>query len=248
MTYLPEGLFSLPITELNLSNNNFSELSPLIGNLGRLSTLDVSRNNLSVLPQSLQKCSLLTSLNLAKNSLATLGPADFTSLAELDASDNVLMSLFAPNAETLLPALQRLDLRRNKLPNLPPHGEIIKLPALRELYCSYNMIKSIKGGFLIEAINLQTVDIANNDIVDFPVDILALKELKRFDMQNNAISRLPPELGLLEGLSSFLYSGNPLKGLPTGSTSQMLRHLRNKIAGKKCNRMTQECGPLLMDT
>ncbi|TPX61134.1 hypothetical protein SpCBS45565_g07330 [Spizellomyces sp. 'palustris'] len=230
LTSLPAGVFALPIIELNLANNKFSELPVSIGDFKRLKTLNVSNNKLISLPTSLNQLTTLTTLNLSGNELELLG--DFSSLlhlSDLEVADNRLARLFTA-AENSLKLLQRLDLRRNQLTSLAPEGETIKFPALRELYVSQNTITKLGDGILAESPHLQILDVGYNKLTEFPMEILGLKELKRLDITNNSIGKLPPELGLLEGIDAFLFTGNPLRGMPLGSTSKILRTLRDKIA------------------
>ncbi|KNC96087.1 uncharacterized protein SPPG_08475 [Spizellomyces punctatus DAOM BR117] len=233
LTSLPAGVFALPIIDLNLANNKFSELPASIGDFKRLKTLDVSNNKLTSLPTSLNQLTTLTTLNLSRNELDLLG--DFSSLvhlSDLEVTDNRLTRLFpaTESSVTLLQSLLRLDLRRNQLTSLAPAGEIIKFPALRELYVSQNTITKLGVGILAEAPHLQILDVGYNKLTEFPMEILGLKELKRLDITNNSIGKLPPELGLLEGINAFLFTGNPLRGVPLGSTSKILSTLRDKIA------------------
>ncbi|KAJ3158169.1 hypothetical protein HDU86_003122 [Geranomyces michiganensis] len=225
---LPEAIGRLPIVELNLSNNRFETVSDgFIGQLTKLQTLDVSGNALAALPDEIP--SQLTTLNLAKNKLRDLTGVDFARLillSELDVSDNSLTALTA--TASTLPALVRLDVRRNKLRGEFP-GVALNLPACKELYVSFNALTSFTSGFLGRAAMLRTLDFCNNAITEFPSEILGLKELKRLDLSNNNVKILPPELGLLEGIDVLLFAGNPLRGVPTASTQRVLAMLRDKI-------------------
>ncbi|KAJ3010473.1 hypothetical protein HKX48_007387 [Thoreauomyces humboldtii] len=231
---LPEGIYGLPITELNLSYNKFTTLPEQLGAMRRLATLDASHNALTSLPLSLTQCRALTHLNVAKNALSRLVEASgstiiFPTLMDLDANGNVLSHLFGDAAE--LPALQRLDLRHNKLRMFPPEkGLNLTLTVVKEMYLSHNFIGSLGDDVLRPAEEqLQTLDIGNNELNLFPVSILRCIQLKRLDISNNNISKLPPQLGNLETINTFLFVGNPLRGIPTGPTSRVLALLRDRI-------------------
>ncbi|KAJ3178352.1 Leucine-rich repeat-containing protein 40 [Geranomyces variabilis] len=228
LTELPDVLARLPIVDLNLANNNFETLADnVVGRLAKLQTLDVSGNALAALPGNLPL--QLTTLILAKNKLRDLDGVDLARLAllsDLDVSDNVLTSVVT--SASTIPALVRLDLRRNKLRGAFP-GVELNLPTCKELYASFNALTSFTPGFIGSAAMLRTLDFCNNAVTELPAEILGLKELKRLDLSNNNVRTLPPELGLLEGIDVLLFAGNPLRGVPTGSTQRVLAMLRDKI-------------------
>lgn len=53
------------LTRLNLSNNGWSQVSPVIGELGQLQSLDLNRNKLTHVPTAILKLKSLTELDLS---------------------------------------------------------------------------------------------------------------------------------------------------------------------------------------
>ena len=103
------------VTEIDLSNNELSELSPGLRDMKRsLTRLCADHNNLRELPEFLTCLGKLEILSAQSNRIITLPAlAGLDSLKELDISNNKLEVL--PESMVLLPSLERLDLRFNLL-------------------------------------------------------------------------------------------------------------------------------------
>ncbi|KAJ3083562.1 hypothetical protein HK102_001014 [Quaeritorhiza haematococci] len=232
LTDIPFSVFELPLKELYLQGNNLTILPDEIGLCTRLTILDLSNNDLASLPRGISRLTGLTKLNISKNRLETLSNVNFsafTQLTDLDCSNNSFVNLFG-EATTRLPALQRLDLKYNKLTIV---DDDVVCPNLKELYCGFNRLTSVGSkavGIIASAVaSLETLDMRDNVLEILPPAVLECKQLKRLDISNNSVGKLPPELGLLTGLNSLVFTGNPIRGLPTTGTQRLLKALRDRI-------------------
>ena len=72
ISQLPQELFQLPLTLLDISNNNITEIPPQIGKLKQLQYLDISNNPLTALPQELWGLQSLTHLWMHSLQLSVL--------------------------------------------------------------------------------------------------------------------------------------------------------------------------------
>ena len=138
---LPEAITKLSnLTELYLSNNQLSALPKSVIKLSNLTELYLSNNQLSFLPESLGNFSNLTELYLSANQLSFLPEflGNFSNLTRLDLSRNQLSTL--PNSLGNLSNLTRLDLSANQLLALPE--ALTKLSNLTRLYLSGNPLKT----------------------------------------------------------------------------------------------------------
>ena len=128
------------LTELNLRNNQITQLSTDIGQLDSLIFLDLSFNQISELPDSFGELLSLETLYLNNNQLTTSGCrlGALCSLQMIDLSQNQLISF--PDI-TYLARLFKLYLNNNKIKEIP--RDIIMMPKLKELSLRNNQIKSI---------------------------------------------------------------------------------------------------------
>lgn len=85
----------IAIEQLDLSNQNLSELPSQISELKCITTLDVSSNKLTNIPENLRKLSKLKTLNVSSNKLTSLPDIFRTSydLDSLDISNNSIVEL-----------------------------------------------------------------------------------------------------------------------------------------------------------
>jgi Leucine-rich repeat (LRR) protein len=81
-------------TELDLSDNQLSELPPEIGQLTKLTQLDLSGNQLSELPPEIVQLTKLTTLDLSGNQLGELPPEKSTSKLSLKISEQTTTITF----------------------------------------------------------------------------------------------------------------------------------------------------------
>ncbi|MEM9218584.1 MAG: COR domain-containing protein [Cyanobacteria bacterium P01_F01_bin.150] len=197
--------------ELDLSDNQLSELPHEIGKLTSLQTLDFSSNQLSELPPEIVQLTSLQTLDLRFNLLSELPPeiVQLTSLRTLDLRFNQLSEL--PPEIAQLTSLRTLDLRFNQLSELPP--EIRQLTSLQRLHLSSNLLSELPPE-IVQLINLQTLDLRSNLLSELPSEIRQLTSLQTLYLSSNLLSELPPEIGQLTSLQTLYLSSNLLSELP----------------------------------
>jgi len=170
--------------ELDLSNQEITELPPEIGRLQALQVLNLGENQLSQLPPEIGQLQALQSLFLRTNQLSHL-PIEIGQLQALQSLilwENQLSQLF-PEIWNL-PFLQTLNLGKNQLSHL--HPEIGQLQALQTLFLEKNQLNYL------------------------PTEIGRLKSLKTLNLRENHLCNLPLEIGQLQALQRLDLSDNPL--------------------------------------
>uniref|UniRef100_A0A914UW58 Leucine-rich repeat-containing protein 40 n=1 Tax=Plectus sambesii TaxID=2011161 RepID=A0A914UW58_9BILA len=135
------------LTSLDVSDNQLGpSLAKEIGELTRLEQLYAGSNRIAVI-QGLERCSELKELNLACNLIEEVDDDFFrnmTQLMAIDLRENKLKAI--PQSVLKLNALERLNLERNDISNVPPTLSL--LPHLKTLIMSNNPIKTIRRDIL----------------------------------------------------------------------------------------------------
>ncbi|XP_017144025.1 leucine-rich repeat-containing protein 40 isoform X6 [Drosophila miranda] len=168
----------VPLTNLDLSSNALSHISPKIENLQSLTVLILHDNALVDLPAEIGKLEKLMRLNVSRNKLSDL-----------------------PRELYSLPELRHLNISYNEFSELNP--DISDLHMLEFLDAGHNSIKSLPGGigFLVR---LTALLLPYNHIKDLPPDLVNMRSLQRLDLMQNDLTCLPEDMGLLRKLQ-FLY-------------------------------------------
>uniref|UniRef100_G3NBF2 Leucine rich repeat containing 40 n=1 Tax=Gasterosteus aculeatus aculeatus TaxID=481459 RepID=G3NBF2_GASAC len=174
----------------------------------------------------------VTTVNFSKNQLTSIPPR----LIELSASLSDLNLAFnrltccSPDVCKFL-QLMHMDLRNNQLTDLP--SEMKNLNKLRSITLNYNRFKSFPG-VLYQIVSLETVLIGNNQVGE--VDAHRLKmlvNLSTLDMSNNDLLNIPPEVGLCASLRCLGLEGNPFRtpraAILAKGTDAVLEYLRSRI-------------------
>ena len=151
-------------------------------------------------------------------------------LSELNVAQNKINELPGTIMMTLS-KLTFLDVSNNLLQALPE--EISQLPHLLQIVLSFNRFSTMPKA-IFKMKSLQTVLMANNQVVDIDVDgLLELKTLQVLDLSNNNISRVPPQLGNVSWLKSLTLDGNsfrsPRPQIMMKGTQYILDYLRDRI-------------------
>ena len=198
------------LTSLNLAGCSLSTLSGLEG-LTALTSLDLSDNSISDLTP-LAGCKGLTTLNLQRNAIASFGPlANLSALTSLDLSYNALADF---SAVATCAALQFLDVSNNVLPSLTGIGS---LGALTELNGSYNQLTEVTG--LGSCAALVKLNLSNNALTSMD-DLATLTHVTEIDVSYNDILTIPdfPEdaaLVTFNGCHNYFEDVSGLAGLNT---------------------------------
>lgn len=142
-----------------------------------------------------------------------------TELLRFTAANNLLSSL-DPRIASAFPELTYLDLRNNKLSQLPL--ELGELEALSVVHLASNTFDHIPAAIL-SLPSLTELSIPNNAISIIGPGVQQLQLLQVLDLSGNALSSLPEELGHLTSLRSLNLARNHLTHIP----GPLLSHLSN---------------------
>ncbi|CAM9618925.1 unnamed protein product [Scytosiphon promiscuus] len=216
---------------LLLSGNQLSRLPSSVGDLEALETLELSDNTLRSLPESIGRLKRLATLTVSNNGLTGLPVSlgGLRSVKLLDLSRNGIESV--PSAAlTRLGALTSLDMRENKLTEVPA---LPKSDRLAQVFLGFNLLTSLDGDALLNvSAGLTELHVQSNRIVHLPEEIGSLARLKTFDASNNDLAELPPALGYLPELHRLAVDGNPLRtvrrSLLSGGASSLKKYLRTR--------------------
>ena len=198
------------LTSLNLSGCSLSTLSGL-ESLTTLTSLDLSNNSVSDL-SPLAGCKGLTTLNLQRNAIASFAPlANLADLTNLDLSYNALAD-FTPVATCV--ALQSLNVSNNVQPNLSGIGSLI---ALAELDASYNQLTEVTG--LGSCTTLKKLSLANNALTAMD-ELATLVHVTDMNVSYNDILTIPDfpadaDLVIFNGCHNYFEDVSGLAGLNT---------------------------------
>ncbi|MBX9717583.1 MAG: hypothetical protein K2X36_01915, partial [Microbacteriaceae bacterium] len=216
--------------------------------LSSISRVDLSSNQLSVFPLSLLEELLqdfqvnpFQYLNLAHNLLGKTHPASIATGASrrkgrpmfaqltLDLSDNalnyeVLDLLLADKvlAMTSEEEVIGLILHHNPLKELSSSccPSLHRCWNLRHLELQYCSLMSLDGWDLTLFPQLQYLDLSNNRLSVFPVNLEEARELEFLSIENNEFPSIPTYLGVLPKIKTLLIQGNPQKLIRTTIISQ----------------------------
>eukprot|EP00095_Tigriopus_kingsejongensis_P010638 maker-scaffold1028_size131186-snap-gene-0.53 protein:Tk10638 transcript:maker-scaffold1028_size131186-snap-gene-0.53-mRNA-1 annotation:"hypothetical protein CAPTEDRAFT_182426" len=244
MKYLRSRLTDDELRGLREAGNASPEIHPVLGSaplpdkfaMKSSQCLNLAKQEIDTLPDeavaNAQEAGV-RGVNLSKNLFTTI-PTNLQSilpsLYEMDLSGNRIKS--CPTwLGSLGGNLQFINLGNNRLEELPP--ELSCCSQLRELTIPFNKFKTIPT-CVFECLNLETLILEGNQIVEIPVQELAqLKRLAILDLQNNDIGQVPPELGLMTQLRALQIEGNafrvPRAQILTKGTEAILTYLRGRI-------------------
>ena len=117
ITSLPQNFSSLPIWNLDLAENAFNEIPPVLANCSKLSALNLTQNKITNISTILSNTSELTFLSLSRNYIQRI-PSEITLLSK---------------------TLNNLELAYNKLTTVPAE-ELVHMEKLTHLDISNNPI------------------------------------------------------------------------------------------------------------
>ncbi|KAK0159635.1 hypothetical protein PV327_010729 [Microctonus hyperodae] len=197
---LPPELFSQTreLRELILSNNSLAVLAPgLLDPLEQLRVLDMSNNELTsrwINRDTFAKLQHLIILDLSFNSLTKIDGFVFKGLHSLQALhlEHNNIDTLAEGCFNTLRNLHSLTLSHNKITKFDPHHSM-GLESIAQLFLDSNHLRALHRHAFINISNLQDLSLSGNDLIDIPIAIKELTNLKTLDLGNNKISRITNE-------------------------------------------------------
>lgn len=206
--------------QLNLSNNNLTELPDCIDGFVNITQFNIQNNKISTLPSSIGNLTNLTYLNLSKNQLTGLPESigKLLNVGQIDLNDNKIVSL--PSSIGNMSKLGVLNLDNNSLNTLPDNFSRLKLWQLRIVN---NQLKSLPSDFGTLS-NLEALYLWDNNLNEIPESIGDLAKINTMDFSNNQLSSIPKSIGKLKTLQYLSFSGNHLTDLP-----EEIKNLRENL-------------------
>jgi Leucine-rich repeat (LRR) protein len=208
---IPDSIYSdASTTQLLLSENNITHISPKINQMINLTKLDLSNNKLDYIPPIFNLVNL-NYLNISDNNLKEF-PEGFGGL------ENLLNLFISGNQFTELPleASQLMKLEgfyasRNPITSIS--SDIANMESLKNLYLSHTSLE-----FLPEEINflenLQDLNVSYSKLEDIDLRLDGLRSLVKLNVEVNEITRIPLEIGNLSNLEYIDFSHNLIESIP----------------------------------
>ncbi|MCY3974815.1 MAG: hypothetical protein OXF02_04640 [Simkaniaceae bacterium] len=214
---------------LDISQNEFVELSPGIGNLERLTHLDVGYNKIGRLPPEVGYLKELYCLDAKHNGLVELPEElwDTEKLWELRVDNNELCRLSprVGNSKKLF----CLNVSHNQLVELPE--ELWNVETLRTLKVNNNGLCRLSPQ-IGNAKKLFCLDVSHNQLVGLPEELWNVETLRTLKVNNNGLCRWSGSVGSRSFLRELRIHDNRLRVFPGKVTMPRLESLdasRNRI-------------------
>ncbi|KAG0441112.1 Leucine-rich repeat protein soc-2 like protein [Dictyocoela muelleri] len=206
---LPLSLYRLPITGLGLSENEFTEIPQCVLRMKTLRKFGFFSNRIRIVSPSISNLINLIKIDLSNNFISAL-PDEFCELKNLiwlNLSNNCLKSL--PKKFGELVNLEELGLGSNQLEELP---DISKLINLRILPVYKNKLKRV---CLKNLKNIEKLDLSENEICEFPLEVVYLNSLKYLNLRTNKIKEINLDLhDVVSNVSMIDVCENEIEYLP----------------------------------
>lgn len=166
--------------------------------LGKIYSLDITELDLTgelirTIPTNINKFTKLKKLNLSHNQIEIIKEDSFDSLISLEELyiNNCYVSNIEEYAFKSLTNLKKLFLRGNKLTEIK-RNTFKSLINLEELYLSHNIIKVLEDDIFTSLVNLKDLSLSQNQIKEIKDDTFkSLIKLKKLYLTDNDINYLP---------------------------------------------------------
>ena len=189
------------MTELNLSNNQISDISPL-AQLTQLTKLNLGGANQISDISPLAQLTLLTELDLSSNQISDITP--LTQLTQLRWLLLLLNQISDISPIAQLKQLSQLYLSHNQISDVTPLAQLAE--TLTELVLDRNQIRDITP--LAQLTYLENLDLQDNQIVDV-TPLAQSTYLENLDLRDNRIRDVTP-LAQLIYLEELQLRDNPI--------------------------------------
>ena len=227
------------LRELHLSHNFVREIPPAIGQLQGMTRFIGDDNFFQGVPEEIAYCASLSELVLSSNQISTLPDVVclLSQLVILEVSNNLLKEL--PESIGLMESLRTLNVSSNLLWRLRRElGELF--PTInsdkmdeekywkQSIAYDHNPIRTPPREILgngpkyalayLASINKaqidRVLDLSNQHLNSFPLEIWTVKELRRLSVESNNISVIPPDIICCSVLEELILSDNQIAMLP----------------------------------
>ncbi|XP_041354041.1 plant intracellular Ras-group-related LRR protein 8-like [Gigantopelta aegis] len=207
LSNLPTDIVCLQgLTSLELASNKLTHIPVTLRTLHCLSFLDLQKNNLKHIPDSLWTLPSLKCLNVEENELTNLSDkiAHLSTLEELFLGYNQLTSL--PQSVGCLLNLRILSVRDNPLNRLPDSiGGLLSLQVFNLAFCQLESLPGSIGG----CVSLVSLDVGHNRLTKLPFEMAELQQLDELYLTDNNIVCLPATMENMK-LHMLEVSGTPI--------------------------------------
>ncbi|MEX2682576.1 MAG: leucine-rich repeat domain-containing protein, partial [Candidatus Sigynarchaeota archaeon] len=223
------------LRDLGFGGNFPGGIPEEISCLQGLDELTLGASGLTVLPDSLCDLVHLTKLGLSNNDTSAKHPNHFPEfpavllrmkgLRELYIT-GVGMERFPAAKKSELVALERLDISRNPIAELP--GWLLPGNAIRRLDLSHTNIAALPGD-IGRWTNLEVLDVSFSSLEALPDAIGGCKRLRELRAAGTKLRAVPASIGGCERLEVLDLSGTDVKTLPAElARCDMLKLVRHK--------------------
>uniref|UniRef100_A0A095A4G6 Leucine-rich repeat and death domain-containing protein 1 n=1 Tax=Schistosoma haematobium TaxID=6185 RepID=A0A095A4G6_SCHHA len=223
LSSVPEDIVYLTsLTLLNVSKNCLVDITAIC-ELSHLQSLDVTENKLTELPRSLWKLGRLKTFSCSFNEIICL-PEEIGCLEVLTAlriTNNKLSTL--PRSFSNLTGLLLLQLDGNVFDHIPL--QIFGCISLLELSLSHNIIEGSIPAKICSLVNLRTLNLAYNRVIDFPVELEKLESLEYLDISGNPVESSTISFGKLIQIQQLSASKCGLSFVPDDLTFNIISTL-----------------------
>ncbi len=200
------------VEELNVSGIPMETFDEQFWMLKNLKKLSINGTRLTSLPDEFEALGQLEELNLAFNHFIEFPAvlARMKHLKILNFNGNKISEW--PQLLEKCPALEEIHIKGNWLEVFPGFQNIV---CIKKINISNNRIYNIDAG-IKNAVNLEFLDIADNEIETLPNELFQLKKLHTLHADRNHIKKMPLKIGQCTSLKYLTLAQNQITRFPAG--------------------------------